>query len=318
MIPIDYIVQGILLPLFILLANFAEKKNSARIALKIVLYGICILEILSSLLLFLLQGYIELFYYISFHSVIILTVIGVLMGFAGILVLQRRVRKALPFPINSDSPLHTAGLFIMTQALVVILFTVLLVNPLESPSSMYSKSGMIELFLFLLIYSLIAFLAVGFPIRRNFGESMKRLGLHTPSLKQIYIASAFLIFFLLMDWQFTQMMKTYFATAYQAIDEHFTYIYSDISKSVVGVILVGFSAGIGEELIYRGALQPRFGLFLTSFFFASLHMPLYGFTLITLEILLAGLLLGYLRNITNTTCAIFVHSIFDIALFFFY
>jgi len=38
------------------------------------------------------------------------------------------------------------------------------------------------------------------------------------------------------------------------------------------MLLLGLSAGIGEEITLRGALQPKLGLALTSLLFAALHV----------------------------------------------
>jgi membrane protease YdiL (CAAX protease family) len=78
-----------------------------------------------------------------------------------------------------------------------------------------------------------------------------------------------------------------------------------------GSILLGVSAGIGEELAVRGALQPRLGLWLTSLLFASLHVHYSWFGMATIAVL--GLLLGVIRNRTSTSVAILVHSLYDIA-----
>jgi len=39
-----------------------------------------------------------------------------------------------------------------------------------------------------------------------------------------------------------------------------------------GMVVLSLSAGIGEEITIRGALQPKLGLVLTSLFFAALHV----------------------------------------------
>ncbi len=70
--------------------------------------------------------------------------------------------------------------------------------------------------------------------------------------------------------------------------------------------LLAASAGIGEETLFRGALQPVLGLGFTSVLFAIVHVQ-YGFTPVTIAVLIIGLALGILRNRTNTTTAILVH-----------
>jgi len=74
-------------------------------------------------------------------------------------------------------------------------------------------------------------------------------------------------------------------------------------------ILLGVSAGVGEELLVRGALQPRAGLFWASVLFACGHVQYTWFGMLT--ILLLGLALGFVRARANTTTAIVVHALYD-------
>jgi len=74
-------------------------------------------------------------------------------------------------------------------------------------------------------------------------------------------------------------------------------------------VLLGVSAGFGEELAMRGALQPRLGLVLTALLFAALHVQ-YSWTGM-LTIVLFGLGLGFVRLRSSTTTAIVIHAIYD-------
>ncbi len=80
--------------------------------------------------------------------------------------------------------------------------------------------------------------------------------------------------------------------------------------SLVGALVLGVSAGVGEELVVRGALQPRTGLVWASLLFAAGHAQYTWFGMLT--ILLLGLALGLVRNRANTTTAIVVHVLYDI------
>ena len=77
--------------------------------------------------------------------------------------------------------------------------------------------------------------------------------------------------------------------------------------TVGGAVVLGLSAGISEELLFRGAVQPRLGLLLASILFAVGHVQ-YGFTVATLEVFVIGLVLGLVRNRTNTTICILIHA----------
>jgi membrane protease YdiL (CAAX protease family) len=74
-------------------------------------------------------------------------------------------------------------------------------------------------------------------------------------------------------------------------------------------IVLGLSAGIGEELTLRGALQPRFGLVATAALFAVLHVQ-YSWIGI-LAVFLIGVLFGIVRRVTSTTAAIAIHVLYD-------
>ena len=81
-------------------------------------------------------------------------------------------------------------------------------------------------------------------------------------------------------------------------------------QNPVGAMTLGLSAGIGEELLLRGAIQPRFGLVLTSFFFALLHTQ-YGLTFVLGGLFAIGMLLGILRNRYGTMAPIIAHAVFN-------
>jgi membrane protease YdiL (CAAX protease family) len=80
--------------------------------------------------------------------------------------------------------------------------------------------------------------------------------------------------------------------------------------SVGGAIALGLSAGISEELLFRGAVQPRLGLLLATVLFAVGHLQ-YGLSVATLEIFVIGLVLGVMRARTSTTIAIVIHASYN-------
>jgi membrane protease YdiL (CAAX protease family) len=67
---------------------------------------------------------------------------------------------------------------------------------------------------------------------------------------------------------------------------------------------------LGEEVFFRGALQPVFGLGLTSVFFALLHTQ-YTLTPASAGIFLVSLGMGWLRQRYSTTAAIFAHFAYN-------
>jgi len=82
---------------------------------------------------------------------------------------------------------------------------------------------------------------------------------------------------------------------------------------------MGLCAGIGEELFFRGALQPLVGLWWTSLVFTFLHYQTGGFrTMNRMKwvyaglVFLASLLLGYVFDALGLFAAALTHSTIDV------
>jgi membrane protease YdiL (CAAX protease family) len=78
--------------------------------------------------------------------------------------------------------------------------------------------------------------------------------------------------------------------------------------------LVAGGAAIGEEIFMRGALQPVFGIGLTSAFFALLHSQ-YLLTPTFAFIFFVGVVFGIVRRNVGTTSAVIAHFIYNVAPF---
>lgn len=75
--------------------------------------------------------------------------------------------------------------------------------------------------------------------------------------------------------------------------------FENASEFIVGILVIGLIAGIGEEYLFRGILQPKMhhytgnvhlGVWLTAIIFSAIHMQFYGF----LPRMMLGALFGYL------------------------
>jgi membrane protease YdiL (CAAX protease family) len=93
----------------------------------------------------------------------------------------------------------------------------------------------------------------------------------------------------------TQLMElTVFLTNFQSISELLT-----------GILVIGVFAGVGEELFFRGLIQPKmqgyfrsphWGIWVTAFIFSAIHAQFFGF----LPRLFLGALFGYLYHYTGS------------------
>jgi len=102
-----------------------------------------------------------------------------------------------------------------------------------------------------------------------------------------------------------------------------TTFYSSLFKGLnlewADILFYSFCAGVGEEVLFRGALQPLMGVWVASLIFVLLHgyisfkdlnKSIYGVFLIFVA---AGF--GYLLKFIDLYAAIAAHFIFDVIMF---
>lgn len=87
----------------------------------------------------------------------------------------------------------------------------------------------------------------------------------------------------------------------------------------IDTVFASISAGIGEEILFRGAVQPFLGIWITAIIFVAIHGYLsledwaifsYGVLMVLMS---AGL--GYLCNWLGIGAAMTAHAVFDIIVF---
>jgi len=157
-------------------------------------------------------------------------------------------------------------------------------------------------------YVLLAFAGVGFLVRRSFGDCARRLGLAVPRPRDLGVALLALAALWALNTGADWIQRQWFPALWAA-DHRITEAMA-AGLTPQRALLLGLSAGIGEEITLRGALQPRLGVPLTAAFFAALHVQYSWFGMLVIFVL--GLLLGLVRRRTNTTAAILAHVAYDV------
>ena len=154
---------------------------------------------------------------------------------------------------------------------------------------------------------LLAFGGVGFLVRRDLRETAERLGLRRLEPRHAVGVLAGVVAMLLINAGAEWVQRTWFPSLWASDQKVNQMIAGDLTRGET--LLLGLSAGFGEEIALRGALQPKLGIFRTSVLFALLHVQYSWFGVGI--ILLLGLVLGTIRNRTSTTVAILVHALYD-------
>ena len=153
-----------------------------------------------------------------------------------------------------------------------------------------------------------ALAAVGLWVGRDLRAVRARLGLGGMRLRHAAIAVAGLAAVSGLNAGMEWIERTQYHSLWLRDQDAVKLIAGDIS--VVAALVLGVSAGVGEELMVRGALQPRVGLVWASLLFAAGHVQYTWFGMLT--IVLLGVTLGTVRKTANTTTAVIVHVLYDI------
>lgn len=81
-------------------------------------------------------------------------------------------------------------------------------------------------------------------------------------------------------------------------------------------VQVSIFAGVGEELLFRGAIQPLIGVWLTSIIFVAIHgyisFRTAGHILFTLLLFGLSMMLGYLYIHVGLVAAMAAHGVYDL------
>ena len=80
-------------------------------------------------------------------------------------------------------------------------------------------------------------------------------------------------------------------------------------------IQISFFAGVGEELLFRGAMQPLIGIWFTSLIFIAIHgyisFKSLGHIVFTLMLFGLSMMLGYLFEFAGLFAAMTAHAVYD-------
>ncbi|MCE9628300.1 MAG: CPBP family intramembrane metalloprotease, partial [Candidatus Eisenbacteria bacterium] len=155
---------------------------------------------------------------------------------------------------------------------------------------------------------LFALAAIGLWVGRDAKQARERLGLGGMSMRHWIIAAIGLAAVIGVNAGMEHVERTQFYSLWLRDQAMVKMIAADLS--LAAMLVLGVSAGVGEEVLVRGALQPRVGLVWASLLFAAGHVQYTWFGMLT--IMLLGITLGLIRKHANTTTAIVVHAVYDI------
>ena len=326
-----------------LLAQWSRKNPAAEISLLVVLFSIPSLAIALITLLAAL-GVIPapnawVLSAVSAIIIVLASLAGISLCIPTLLKILQRTRMAVRYEENasheesglsrshpledrasdwwSDPPVFFAlWIFVVVLAAHVIGLFAFALDP-ETVSSELSSIGRLSPFAVVvsqLPLVIVALCGIGFGIRRNFRETLSRLGYGPITLPQLGIVALFVVGALMLsfaaDWLFATLQPDLFERVGEVSEGLLSPQGLSPVAAVLFALLIGLGAGIGEETLFRGAVQPRLGIVLTSVLWAAIHVQ-YGPSVILVYIFVFSLALGFLRNRINTTATFITHATYN-------
>lgn len=298
--------------LIVYLANLALLGSLRAEIVRWMLLGLCLF--LGLVGLSLLQD--------SLTLLTVFTSLTILLGavtaglFAAHAPTRQQLRRWLPSnaTYQPDSVVHTtAVVLILSQVLFSLaifqlsggqagLAATLEQNPPTAADALFSGG----------IFALLALGGVGFYLRRNLPQTLERLGLTAPSLATSLIAIVAGMVMQAASLAFTAIWVSVTPPDMLAEQQAAGNLIALASAgSLWSILITAAASSIGEEILFRGALQPVFGLPLTTLMFTFVHTQYLGSPAL-LFIAILGAALGWMRQRYGTSSAIIAHFVFNL------
>jgi uncharacterized protein len=247
-----------------------------------------------------------------------LTVLAV--GACGLVLFSESVRVRMAAlwddAFRASSYVHQTAFVLSLLLLLVTLTNVLQAGGVEGLAEQYEQQPISQWDSILTLFALIvvAFLGVGLRIRRSWSEALQRLDLRLPTAADFLWGVLTALGCVMLVFVFTSILSVLLPSdVLEAQGAASNQIAQVLAQSLWIAFLAAVSAAIGEEILFRGALQPIFGIIPTTLLFALLHSQ-YAFTPGSVAILVVGGAFAYLKQWQSTTAAIIAHFAYNFIL----
>ncbi|MCB0078070.1 MAG: CPBP family intramembrane metalloprotease [Anaerolineales bacterium] len=237
---------------------------------------------------------------------------AVLMILLLVPAVRRLLVRLLRFRVDADRPIIVTALF-LSVGLLGLTATSLITSP-SLPVETFEQLSVTQRDLWVqgLLFAAAGFVGVGFLVRRGWQETLERLGLTRITPRMALWALGLVIVLLLFSTGIDMAWARLDPTSYERTSSITEAMLGNLSGPLAA-LTIGLSAGIGEEILFRGAIQPRFGLIGATLLFTIGHTQ-YEVTPALLIVFLIGLVLGIVRKRFNTSTAILIHALYNASL----
>jgi len=238
---------------------------------------------------------------------VVLVVTGAAVG----LLISETTRQQLArvIPIDPRSAVHATALALSVVLVGSQLASQLSGDVLTQQASSGPALGPADLVANELPFLIAAFLGVGLFIRRRPAAALERLGLVRPTPWQVLLAVGAAGLFFAFGTGMDALAHVVTPGIAHKVDSANQHLFGQLIDPT-GIATIALSAGIAEEALFRGAMQPRLGILWTALVFAAVHTQ-YGLSLDAAAVFVLALGLGALRWLTNTTTSTVCHVVYN-------
>jgi hypothetical protein len=230
----------------------------------------------------------------------------------------------------SNSIPHMSGLWVYLTALWFLLGSIRASNfslpqiPIPTPVAIdqlfvYNGLGLV----------LLAACSIGIFVSRSPGLALKRLGIVKPTGSQVLIGIGILAGSLIYDYLWSLLTHQLPGNLAGKLTHYNAGTFAAggggiagagggaaLQGSIVLALATGLCAGIGEESLIRGALQPVFGIIPAGVIHGLAHGQFIQTPMFIVQVALWSVLLGVVRRYTNTTTTMIGHVLYNFVLTF--
>jgi membrane protease YdiL (CAAX protease family) len=234
-------------------------------------------------------------------------------GLAFLLPLLSPSRKLLAkfTPMDPKSPIDLVGLALILWVGSFFVISAVQSGPADvgADDSAALTGNLFWLVLNAATFVAIAYVAVGYRIHRTGDEATQRLGITFPSLKTVAISVAMVIPCFAMSMIGSALTLAFQPDVVDNLEDTMDQMTNGLDNPI-GALMIGLSAGIGEEVLFRGAIQPRYGIVIAALFWTTMHVQ-YDISFVLVGLFGVGILLGLQRKYLGTMSAIITHALYN-------
>lgn len=218
----------------------------------------------------------------------------------------------------SDPPVFFAlWLFVMVLALAAVGFVTFLVADAGAiAAGIGGRLSPLDVAAGQIPFLVLAVMGVGLWVRRSPREVVRRLGYGPLGARDLAVCALFVAGALALSLATDALFSALQPGLYARVGELSSQLFSTQGMSLPSVLVfgavLGLGAALGEESLFRGAVQPVLGIVPASLLFASLHVQ-YGPSVSLVYVLVLSVGLGLLRKKINTSAAFVSHAGYNFA-----